>query len=75
MLGVTPLAPGFPRFRVAPTPVDLAWARGIVPTIHGDIEIAWERDGERVRIDVSVPEGTEAVTISGAVLTAGRHRL
>src|SRR4029078_4211183 len=37
VLRVTPLAPGFRRFRLAPQPVDLTWARGVVPTIHGDI--------------------------------------
>ena len=73
VLGVTPLAPGFRRFRLAPQPVDLAWARGIVPTIHGDIAVEWEREREQIRIDVTVPEGTEAVTADGVVLGSGRH--
>ena len=75
VLGVTPLEPGFARFRLAPTPVDLAWARGVVPTVHGDVAVSWERDGERLRIEVDVPEGTEAVRADGTVLRAGRHRL
>ena len=75
VVGVTPLAPGFERFRLAPNPVDLAGARGVVPTIHGDVEVAWEREGGRVRMQVTVPEGTEAVTASVAILRSGRHQL
>ena len=73
VLGVTPLEPGFARFRLAPTPVDLAWARGVVPTVHGDVAVSWERDGERLRVEVDVPAGTEGVTSDGRVLPPGHH--
>src|ERR1700692_3138838 len=31
VLGVAPLEPGCARVRIAPQPVDLDWARGVVP--------------------------------------------
>lgn len=75
VLGVAPLEPGFRRFRLAPTPVDLTWARGTVPTVRGDVAVTWQRDGDRIRIDVTVPDGTEAVTADGRLLSPGRHQL
>ena len=63
VLGVAPLEPGFARFRLAPQPVDLDWARGVVPTVRGDIAVAWERKGRAHRRSTStIPEGTEAVS-------------
>ena len=83
-LGVAPLAPGFARFRLAPQPADLDWARGVVPTVRGDIEVAWERRGDEVAMDITVPEGAEARVVAPAGYRivdgddrfgAGRHRL
>jgi len=82
-LGVAPARPGFERFRVAPQPADLDWARGIVPTVRGDIEIAWERRDEQIALDVVVPAGCAATVVapSGlrlrgrADLSPGPHRL
>ncbi len=84
VLGVCPLEPGFTRFRLAPQPGDLDWARGVVPTARGDIEVAWERRGKEVAIEVTVPVGTEASVVAPPGyrlvrgddrLAAGRHRL
>lgn len=60
VLGVTPLEPGFRRFRVAPHPADLTWARGAFPTPHGEVEIEWRREGDRFDLHVIVPDGAEA---------------
>ena len=60
VLGVAPITPGFRRFRVAPHPVDLEWARGVFPSPHGDIAIAWQWVEDRFELSVEVPDGTEA---------------
>lgn len=58
VLGVEPLAPGFARFEVDPTPGDLQWARGRVPTPHGSIDIHWSHTTGDFRLTVTVPTGT-----------------
>ena len=63
VLGVTPLEPGFRRFRVAPRLGDLAWVEGEVPTPHGAIRVRAERRGGRVAVDVTVPPGTRATVM------------
>ncbi len=60
VLGVAPLEPGFRRVRIAPQPVDLTWARGRVPTPHGEIEMAWAWTEGRFDLSLSLPEGVEA---------------
>jgi hypothetical protein len=44
VLGVTPAAPGYSRVRIAPQPWNLRWARGVVPTPHGPVSVAWHID-------------------------------
>jgi hypothetical protein len=75
VLGVAPLEPGFTRFAIAPQPIDLEWARGVVPTVRGDIAVAWERKGKAIAIDVEIPEGTEAILIAPAGARADKRRL
>ena len=60
VLGVFPLEPGFTRFRVAPQPGDLAHARGIFPTVRGDVQVAWDRQSDGLTLELVVPEGTQA---------------
>lgn len=61
VLGVTPAAPGFERFRIAPIPGDLEWAEGVFPTPKGEIGVAWRKDGDGgFELTLDVPEGTEA---------------
>lgn len=45
VVGVSPTAPGFGRWQVAPQPSGLAWAQGVVPTPHGPISVRWRRTG------------------------------
>ncbi|TCK59245.1 alpha-L-rhamnosidase C-terminal domain-containing protein [Curtobacterium sp. PhB136] len=62
VLGISPTAPGFARWRFAPQPGDLDWAEGSVPTPHGPIEAAWERDGDGLVMTVTAPtDGTVVV--------------
>ena len=84
VLGVYPTAPGFTRFRLRPELGDLQSARGLFPTVQGDIEVEWTRSTDRVDIEVAVPDGSQADAIppvgcaaseSPRRLEAGRHRL
>jgi hypothetical protein len=84
VLGVYPLEPGFARFRLAPRPADLQHVRGVFPTVHGDVHVAWQRESDGIVLDVDIPDGTRAEVVApagyglvGAVasLGAGRHRV
>ncbi len=63
VLGVTPLAPGFERMRIAPTIADLGWARGRYPTPHGPVEVDWRLDGALFRMELRLPDGCETECI------------
>ncbi|MGC9316778.1 MAG: alpha-L-rhamnosidase C-terminal domain-containing protein [Armatimonadota bacterium] len=58
-----PALPGFERAIIAPIPLDLSWCQGRMPTPHGEIEVAWERDDERFAIEVDLPAGVRAAVI------------
>jgi hypothetical protein len=77
VLGVKPLTPGFRTFEVRPRSCGLNWARGTVPTPHGEIVVSWRRDAGILLIDVTVPVGCEAqVGVSKTKrIGAGQHRL
>ena len=76
ILGVEPVEPGFRVFRVAPQPPSgLSWARGTVPTPHGDIEVAWHREGDNLALSLTVPDGIRALLSGGRTLCHGQHRL
>ena len=60
LLGVSPLAPGFSRFRVRPHTAAIPHAAGTIPTPHGPIEIAWGPEKEGVGLSVSHPGETSA---------------
>ncbi len=62
-LGIEPAAPGFTHATIAPIPIDLEWCEGRMPTRHGEIEVAWERDEARFGIGVSLPDGVSASLI------------
>lgn len=60
VLGVTPESPGFDHITIRPTLCDLWWAKGKVPTPHGDVEVSWQRTENGLQLDVTVPPGAEA---------------
>lgn len=79
-LGVAPVAQGFKRIRVAPQIADLEFARGIYPTPHGGVGVAWQRQGEHVTLKVTVPAGCEAEvrgpgTSAASGTSTGTHRV
>lgn len=75
ILGVQPLSPGFAKFVVRPQTCGLAWARGIVPTPHGDIALSWTNAGGRLHLEIIVPDGCQAeiLTDKKRHVGAGRH--
>ncbi len=79
VLGVKPLSPGFKEWQFCPV-VDaggLTWARGVVPTPQGGIEVSWKRHGSGsatvLEMSVKAPRGTSGKVcipaISGASAT------
>ena len=60
VLGVRPLADGFTRFAVAPQTGGLAWARGVFPSVRGDISVSWQLSDKTFELTVEVPVDTEA---------------
>lgn len=74
VLGVRPLEPGFARFEVRPFLGDLEWAKGVVPTPHGEIAVSLRREGEKIQAQITVPPHTVAV-IGGKQYGAGKHEV
>ncbi|HWY31739.1 MAG TPA: alpha-L-rhamnosidase C-terminal domain-containing protein, partial [Candidatus Acidoferrum sp.] len=60
ILGVTPTSPGFKTIAINPELCDLKWAKGRVPTPHGNVDVSWVLSGNQFTLDVTVPRGTEA---------------
>ena len=58
ILGVTPVEPGFTKFRVNPNAADLTHAEGEVPTPYGPIHVAWmlDRNGRPKVIELDAPK-------------------
>ncbi len=60
--GLAPLEPGYRRILVAPQPGGgLTWARASLETPHGLAAVRWDLDGADLQVEITVPEGTEAV--------------
>ncbi|MCS6831534.1 MAG: hypothetical protein NZ749_12950, partial [bacterium] len=74
VLGVRPIEPGFARFEVRPFLGDLEWAKGVIPTPRGEVALSLRREGERIHVDVTVPQDAVAV-VGGKEYGAGRHRV
>jgi hypothetical protein len=74
ILGVKPLEPGFKEFEIAPHPCGLKWAKGKVPTPHGNIAVSWTASLGSLEIAFTVPKGTVAV-IGTQRFNPGNHRL
>ena len=69
LLGIRPLEPGFRSFSVDPDATLAPGTAGRVPTPHGPIDIAWERDAAgRLLARLQHPAGTRPVPAPGVVL-------
>ncbi|MCX7176521.1 MAG: family 78 glycoside hydrolase catalytic domain [Proteobacteria bacterium] len=78
VLGVSPIADGFRRLRIAPQIAGLAWARGRYPTPHGDVAVQWRKDSDGLKLTVVIPPDCEAEVVcpgtTGPVtVAAGEH--
>jgi alpha-L-rhamnosidase len=53
--------PGYRHIRIEPQVVgDLKWASGSLKTIRGTVSVNWRRDGDSLRMDVTVPVASTA---------------
>ena len=56
-----PVEPGFQKIRFEPQVVrDLRWASGSMETVRGLVASSWTRDGQRLKLDVTIPVGSTA---------------
>ncbi len=64
VLGVTPTSDGYRTVRIKPYPdaYPLDWARGTVPTPHGVISVAWEKQNGIFALTVTLPAGVSMPT-------------
>lgn len=60
VLGVRPTSAGFRTFDICPHTLGMKFARGIFPSVKGDISIAWENTDDRFSMEFTVPEDTIA---------------
>ena len=60
--GLAPLEPGYRRILVAPQPGGgLTWASAGLDTPHGLAAVRWDDDDSGLKVQMTVPEGAEAV--------------
>ncbi|RZL16836.1 MAG: glycoside hydrolase [Pedobacter sp.] len=59
--GVSPITPGYRQFSVKPQPGNVASFKTLVPSMAGDINVAWNNLDEAAILTVIVPKGTEAM--------------
>lgn len=78
ILGVSPASPGFGEIKIQPQIADLTWAKGQVPTPHGDVKVSWRREAGEFQLDLVIPIGTVARVIlpdrSQRRVSAGNHK-
>jgi hypothetical protein len=61
ILGVKPASPGFDIINIQPHRSGLNWAKGQVPTPHGPVDVAWEAEGNKLNLVVTIPAGTSGI--------------
>jgi len=77
VLGVESISDGFRKFSVNPHICDLKWAKGIVPTRFGAINISWNKDANNIfNLYITVPENTDAmIYLPGKVIEANTKNI
>jgi hypothetical protein len=61
VLGVRPGAPGYRIVDICPTPCSLTWAKGVVPTPHGSVDVSWKLLPDGLRLQFNVPAACSAM--------------
>jgi len=59
VLGVYPVGPGFQKCRVEPATDGLEWARGVFPSVRGNIRVDWKKEGRQLSYDIALPADLE----------------
>jgi hypothetical protein len=75
LLGAAPTSAGFATWRVAPHPGDVTWARGVLPTPHGPLQVGWTATPHQFRLTIDAPRGTSGTVtlpLPGTVRVDGR---
>ncbi|AFC30614.1 alpha-L-rhamnosidase [Paenibacillus mucilaginosus 3016] len=72
-----PDAPGFARTIIRPHPGGgLQYVRAAYESLYGEIRVSWHREGERFRLEVTIPPGTKAkVVVPGRLVEIDGVRL
>jgi len=60
VLGVRGVTPGYIEFSVEPHPAGLTSAKGVFPSVQGDIPVSWTASASHFDLGVTVPKGTKA---------------
>ncbi len=60
ILGVRPTSAGFSSFDISPKPTGLAWAKGVFPSVKGDIPVDWKDSETTFEVEFTVPGNTTA---------------
>ncbi len=61
ILGIEPTAAGWQKVRIQPFAAGLDFARGVVPSPHGEIKAEWEKVGDdQLVVRIDLPAGIEA---------------
>jgi hypothetical protein len=60
VLGASAVDPGYSTWRVKPSPADLAWTQGQVPTANGPLVVKWAQDtgSHKFHVQVTAPANT-----------------
>ena len=74
ILGIRDIDNGFAEFVFAPQSFDLEYASGSVVTPHGEIRVAWQRQDDKMDVELSLPCGVTAALVDGRKFSAGTHR-
>jgi hypothetical protein len=59
VLGVYPVGLRFQKCRIQPKTGYLEWARGVFPSVRGDIKVAWKKERDGFILAVTLPDGLE----------------
>jgi hypothetical protein len=77
--GIAPTSPGFKTFRVAPQLGFLNNASATISSINGEIKVTVSKKGNKITVQLVVPEGTEAEVVfpkgKPVKATSGTHTI
>jgi alpha-L-rhamnosidase len=60
VLGMRGVTPGFGQLVIEPHPTQLEWARGVSPSVKGDISVSWHSAAGEFQIEGTLPEASAA---------------